>query len=93
MSALQPQADSCTAQILSRSITSWARLSNVWRDLGAELFCRIEIYWQFELGRLHNRQFRGLFALQDPAEIDASRQVTGKLVPVTNKATGDKAST
>ena len=40
------------------------------RDLDAELLCRLEIYHQFELGGLHNRQFRGLFALQDPADID-----------------------
>jgi len=64
------------------------------RDLYAELPCRLEIYYQFELGRLHDLQLRGLFALQDPADIDTClppclRQIGA----VADKAAGNKAST
>ena len=52
-----------------------------WRDLDAELFCRLEIYYQFELGRLRNRQFRGLFAHPARHRHIACRHVSGKLVP------------
>jgi hypothetical protein len=64
--ASRPQADSCTAQILSHSITSSARLSSV--GTMPSCFCRLEIYYQLALGRLHNRKFRGLFA--HPTDID-----------------------
>ena len=40
-----------------------------WRDVDAELFRRLEIDYQFELGGLHNWQFRGLFALQDATDL------------------------
>jgi hypothetical protein len=42
-----------------------------WRNFYAELFRRLEIYHQFELGGLHNRKFGRLFALKDASHIEA----------------------
>jgi hypothetical protein len=42
-----------------------------WWDVDAELFRRLEIDYQLELGGLHNRKLGGLFALKDASDIDA----------------------
>ena len=64
------------------------------RDLDAELFYRLEIYCRFELGRLHDLQFRGLFALQDPADMDTCLpSCVRQTGAVADKATGNKANT
>src|SRR4051812_28979381 len=41
-----------------------------WRDVDAELSRRLEINDQFELGGLHNRQVRRLFAFKNATDID-----------------------
>src|SRR5450759_1632392 len=59
------------------------------RDVDAELFRRLEIDYQFELGGLHHRQFRGLFALQDASDIDTCLPPRVRHVgAVAEKATG-----
>src|SRR6476661_7110606 len=55
-----------------------------WRDLNAELFYRLEIYYQFELGRLHNRAVQRAFRPSRSGRhrhMLAAMCVRGKLVP------------
>jgi hypothetical protein len=54
-----PQADSCTAQIFVSLDHLVGAAERRWRDLDAELFCRLEIYYQFELGRLRSGSSEG----------------------------------
>jgi hypothetical protein len=89
-----PQADSCTAQFFVSLDHLVGAAKQRCRDLDAELFCRLEIYCRFELGRLHDLQFRGLFALQDPADMDTCLPPCVRQIgAVADKATGNKANT
>jgi hypothetical protein len=89
-----PQADSCIAQIFCLTRSPRGAAEQRCRDLYAELPCRLEIYYQFELGRLHDLQLRGLFALQDPADIDTCLPPCVRQIgAVADKAAGNKAST
>jgi len=61
------------------------------RDLDPELLCRFEIDNQLELGGLHNRQVRGLFALQDAANIDTCLPPCVRQVgTIADEATGNR---
>jgi hypothetical protein len=61
------------------------------RDLDPELLCRFEIDNQLELGGLHNRQVRGLFALQDAVNIDTCLPPCVRQVgTIADEATGNR---
>jgi hypothetical protein len=61
------------------------------RDLDPELLCRFEIDNQLELGGLHNRQVRGLFTLQDAANIDTCLPPCVRQVgTIADEATGNR---
>ena len=59
------------------------------RDFEAQYLGGLEIDDQLELGRLHNRQVAGLFALEDAADIDAGLPIKiGKVGAIVHQRAG-----
>jgi len=60
-----------------------------WRDVDAELFCRLEIDYQFELRRLFDGQISGLRAFQDSVHVVSSASpMVGEAWPIGYEAAG-----
>ena len=55
----------------SHSITSSARASSVGGTVEAERLGGLEVDHELELGRLIDRQVGGLFALENPSDVEA----------------------
>ena len=68
---LVPRTDSCTAEDIALFDHLVGAGEKRWRNLYAELFRRLEINHQLELGGLHNRKFGRLFTLKDASDINA----------------------
>ena len=71
------------------SITSSARASSDGGMVEAERLGGLEVDDQLELGRLHHRQVGGLFALENPADVDAGLAISsGMIGSVAHQAAG-----
>src|SRR5262249_6141152 len=69
-----PKADSCTAanSLFDQFVRSPDERVG---DVDAERLCGLEVYDQFDFGRLLDRQVGGLFALENAAGVDAGYAV------------------